>query len=129
MGAFAGELQREGRGDLEAKVAGGPALVVTDSPGLTTWSYDWAYALTAFLLDLIDCEVDASLRLITQKPNHGGTIQSALDAANVMFTNKEAHDTFVLVNGTGSTVVFPGDRSAAGVWRVLDIDFDDDPQP
>jgi hypothetical protein len=119
----------KGTATWKQKVAGGPALVVTDSPKLTTWSYDWAYALTAFLLDLIDYEGDASERPITQKPNHGGTIQSALDAANVTFTNHGAHDTFVLVNGTGSTVVFRGDRSAAGVWKALDIDWDDDPQP
>jgi hypothetical protein len=115
------------------KVAGGPALVVTKSNILTTWSYDWVYALTAFLLDLIDYEVDMSKRPVPRKLDHHGTIQQALDAANVTFQKNKAPDTFVLVNGSGSTVVFP-DRPLGFTYQDLGLDWEnwgltDDPQP
>jgi hypothetical protein len=119
----------KGAAAWKEKVAGGPAVVVTHSTLLTTWSNNWAWALAAFLFDLIDYEVDLGTdktgRTVTRKRSHVGTIQSALDAANVAFMNYKAPDSFVLVNGTGSTEVFPTDWSALD----FDIDLDDDPQP
>jgi hypothetical protein len=112
-----------------------PAVIVTCSPtSLFTWSDAWAYALTAFLCDLIDYDVEldangyikkpVSRNLIYHRDQHG-TIQQALDAANAMFNKNTAPDTFVLVNGTGSTVVFP-DRSLGFVPEDLVPDFGDD---
>jgi hypothetical protein len=101
----------QGAAAWKGKVAGGPAVVVTHSTLLTTWSNNWAWALAHFLFDLIDYEVDLTHdktgRTLRRKAEHDGSIQTALDAANAAFKNYKAPDSFVLVNGTGSTVVFP----------------------
>jgi hypothetical protein len=112
------------------KVTGGPAVIVTKSQVLTTKSYNWAYALAGFLFDLIDYDVDWPGQPVPRKNPRGGTIQSALNAANAGFVKAKASDAFVLVKGDGSQDVFPGYRSAAvDDWSALDFDLDDDPQP
>ena len=110
--------------------AGGPAVIVTKSQVyLTTESYNWAYALAGFLFDLIDYDVDSPGQPVPRKNPRGGTIQSALNAANTEFMKAKAPDAFVLVKGDGSQDVFPGYRSGAVDWSALDFDLDDDPQP
>jgi hypothetical protein len=115
-----------GAATWKKKIAGGPAVIVTKSNILTTWSFNWGHALTAFLLDLIDYEVAVSQKIVprklTYRRDHHGTIQQALDAANVAFKNNKAPDTFVLVNGSGSTVVFP-DRPLRSTTEDIARDF------
>jgi hypothetical protein len=119
-----------------------PAVIVTYNPSqLLTSSDAWAYALAAFLFDLIDYDVELtedgwlkkpeSRNLMYHRDQHG-TIRQALDAANAMFKkkamfdkNNTAPDIFVQVNGTGSTVVFP-DRPLGFVTEDLVPDFGDD---
>jgi hypothetical protein len=89
------------------KLTAGPAVVVTNSgSNLTTWSFDWAHALTAFLLLLIDYEVGGSGQPVARNKGRA-TISDALDASNVAFKNQKTTDRFELAFGKGSTVVFP----------------------
>jgi hypothetical protein len=122
----------KGAATWQGKVgAGGPAVIVTKSQVyLTTESYNWGYALAGFLFDLIDYDVNWPGQPVPRKNPRGGTIQSALNAANTEFAKANAPDAFVLVKGDGSQDVFPGYRSAAvDDWSALDFDLDDDPQP
>jgi hypothetical protein len=108
MGALAGELQRDGRDDLAEKSWGwrtrGYCYEITIF--LTTESYNWAYALAGFLFDLIDYDVSWPGQTVPRKNPRGGTIQSALNAANTEFMKAKAPDSFVLVKGDGSQDVF-----------------------
>ncbi len=88
------------------KLSAGPAVIVTDSgANLTTWSFDWAQALGAFLLVLLGYEVGPSGQPVPRKSGRG-TINEALDASNEAFKNQKTTDRFKLANGDGSTVVF-----------------------
>ena len=92
------------------KLKKGPAVVVTNSgSNLTTWSFDWANALTPFLLLLIDYEVGKGSRQPVARNKGRATIKEALDASNEVFKGREKDDgdRFELAYGNGSTVVFP----------------------
>lgn len=89
------------------KLTGGAAVVVTDSgTNLKTWSFEWAHALGAFLLLLLGFDVGASGQPTPRKKGRG-TISEALDASTEAFKNQKTTDRFKLVNGDGSTVIFP----------------------
>ena len=89
------------------KLTGSPAVVVTDSgANLKTWSFDWAHALSAFLLVLLGFEVGASGQPTPRKKGRG-TIKEALDASAEAFKNQNATDRFKLVNGDGSLKIIP----------------------
>ena len=92
------------------KLNGGPAVVVTDSgDDIKTWSYAWASALAAFLFVLLGFDLDASEQPIPRKKGRG-TIKEALEASVGAFNSQNTTDRFKLVNGDGSTVVFPEDK-------------------
>jgi len=91
------------------KLKKGPAVVVTNSgSNLTTWSVDWANALTPFLLLLIDYEVGKSGQPVARNKGRA-TLKEALDASNAAFKGREKDDgdRFELAHGEPSTVVFP----------------------
>ena len=89
------------------KLTAGPAVVVTNSgANLTTWSFDWAHALTAFLLLLIDYAVGRSGQPVPCGIGRA-TITLALRVSNAAFEKNKSDDRFELAHGEGSTVVFP----------------------
>jgi hypothetical protein len=126
LGLSQANFNAKGVATWKQKVAGGPAVIVMYSPHFKTWSFNWGHALTAFLLDLIDYEVAVSQKIVprklTYRLDHHGTIQQALDAANIAFMKNQALDTFVLVSGSGSTVVFP-DRPLRSTTEDIARDF------
>jgi hypothetical protein len=120
MGALAGELQREGRGDLEGKNSWRTGSYCYE---ITSISYDrelqLGYALAGFLFDLIDYDIDDTRQPVPRKNPRGGTIISALNAANTEFVKHQAPDAFVLVKGDASKEVFPNRPKTPAPQKVL----------